>query len=179
MPQGRTITSIPVRQCSTLSREGHMASTFFHAFNGSTTELYKLGADQSVTQWTAIALNPIDLTEFDGNVWFRGTSATQGNQLYKLGFDGSVTQWTALNAPPSGIGLDPFDLTDFNDALWFNGQTPNQSFQLFKLGFDGSVTQWTATNPTEGGLDPINLTDFNNAMWFTGLTATQIGEQLF
>jgi len=52
-----------------------MASTFFSAFNGSTFQLSKLGADQSVTQWTAIGdLSPADLTEFDGNVWFAGSA---------------------------------------------------------------------------------------------------------
>ena len=56
-----------------------MASTFFSAFNGSTTQLFKLGGDQSVTQWTAIGnLSPVDLTEFDGNVWFRVNTATLG-----------------------------------------------------------------------------------------------------
>ena len=52
-----------------------MPSTFFSAFNGSSTQLYKLGADQSVTQWTAIDnIAPTDLTEFDGNVWFAGSA---------------------------------------------------------------------------------------------------------
>src|SRR5215467_4054066 len=131
-----------------------MASAFFIASPspGGGDQLYKLGADQSVTQWTAINnLNPFDLTEFDGNVWFGGRTATQGNQLYKLGFDGSVTQWTAIN--PGGFpGLNPNDLTVFNDALWFSGATPTQGNQLYKLGNDGSVTQWTA-NP---GFMPFN-----------------------
>jgi len=88
-----------------------MPSTFFHATNGSTTQLYKLGADQSVTQWPAIGnLSPVDLTEFDGNVWFRGNTATQGQQLYKLGFDGSVTKWTAIN--PGGGPYRPHPLLD-------------------------------------------------------------------
>jgi len=58
-----------------------MPSTFFNASNPANGgQLYKLGADQSVTQWTAILnLNPVDLTEFDGNVWFAGNTATQGN----------------------------------------------------------------------------------------------------
>src|SRR5262249_6374429 len=74
-------------------------------FNGLTGvaggfQLFKLGFDGSVTQWTAIpgvSLNPQDLTGFNGNEWFNGATATQGNQLYKLGFDGSVTKWTAIN----------------------------------------------------------------------------------
>jgi len=87
-----------------------------------------------VTQWTAIAnLAPFDLTEFDGNVWFSGNTATQGVQLYKLGFDGSVTKWTAIN--PGGLnGLFPTNLTDFNNAMWFRGTTATQGDQLFKLG---------------------------------------------
>src|SRR5262249_27020101 len=162
-----------------------MASAFFTAFNGSSTQLYKLGADQSVTQWTALntgpghgLTGPPDLTEFDGNVWFNGDTSfgTQGRQLFKLGFDGSVTQWTAIN--PGVQGLDPFDLTDFNDALWCDAGTPTQGFQLLKWGNDGSVTQWTALNTGVIGLAPFNLTDFNNAMWFDGLTPNQ-GIQLF
>src|SRR5262249_42251467 len=137
-----------------------MPSTFFRAFNPSNggSQLYKLGADQSVTQWTAInpgggGLGPGDLTEFDGNVWFNGATPTQGSQLYKLGFDGSVTKWTAIN--PGGGGLGPGDLTDFNDALWFNGSAPGQGFQLYKLGNDGSVTKWTALNTGGIGLDSV------------------------
>jgi len=148
-----------------------MPSTFFRAFNGSTSQLYKLGADQSVTQWTAIDnLTPVDLTEFNRNVWFGGNTATQGNQLYKLGFDGSVTKWTAINT--AGGGLQPIDLTDFSDALWFNGTTPTQGRQLYKLGNDGSVTQWTAIG---ADLNPFNLTLFNNALWFSGFrTSTDV-----
>src|SRR6266516_2837047 len=151
-----------------------MASTFFSAFNGSTIQLYKLGADQSVTQWTAIDnLFPFDPTEFDGNAWFAGdTGGAEGRQLYKLGFDASVTKWTAIMTPGGG-GLFPApgieDLTVFNNALWFDGFTPNQGFQLYKLGNDGSVTKWTAIpginpNPTLNGLLPNQLTDFNNAL---------------
>src|SRR5262249_45584866 len=121
-----------------------MASAFFQAFNGSTTQLYKLGADQSVMQWTAIDnLSPFDLTEFDGNVWFGGNTATQGNQLYKLGFDGSVTKWTATN--PAGGGLDPIDLTVFNDALWFNGVTPLLTLSFISWAF--TVTLHTGPPP--------------------------------
>src|SRR5262249_29250593 len=104
-----------------------MASTFFTATPmAGGAQLFKLGVDQSVTQWTAIAnLTPNDLTEFNGNVWFGGNTAAQGVQLYKLGFDGSVTQWTAINPGGGGLAL-PFDLTVFNDALWFGGARPRQ-----------------------------------------------------
>src|SRR5262249_26007509 len=83
-------------------------SAFFSASNNG-WQLYKLGDDQSVTQWTADAigavrpLNPFDLTAFNGSVWFDGdTGGGAGRQLYKLGSDGSVTQWTAI------IGINPF-----------------------------------------------------------------------
>src|SRR5262249_42508939 len=115
-------------------------AAFFSAAN-VTFQLYKLGDDQSVTQWTAIntgglGLTPFDLTAFDGNVWFDGDTG-QGRQLYKLGFDGSVTKWTALGG---GLFPDPFnpptdvseDLTVFNDALWFAGGAPNLGLQLYK-----------------------------------------------
>ena len=111
-----------------------MASAFFQANNGSTSQLYRLGADQSVMQWTAnpgigFGLAPNDLTEFDGNVWFRGyDTAAQSLQLFKLGNDGSVTLWTAINT--GGVGLNPADITEFNDALWFAGVAPGQGFRL-------------------------------------------------
>jgi hypothetical protein len=112
-----------------------MASAFFIASGGSPdfSQLYTLGADESVTKWTAIDnLFPIDLTEFDGNGWFVGHTATGDSQLYKLGFDGSVTKWTAIN--PGGGGLQPFDLTVFNDALWFDGFTAHSRLSAVQVG---------------------------------------------
>src|SRR5262249_61900137 len=101
-----------------------MASAFFTAIPmAGGRQLFKLGGDQSVTQWTAIAnLAPFDLTEFDGNVWFSGKTATQGVQLYKLGFDSSVTKWTAINQ--GGLnGLYPTNLTDIINAQCSRGAT--------------------------------------------------------
>src|SRR5262249_45523268 len=102
--------------------------TFFNNalwFSGETPanefQLFKLGSDGSVTQWTSIAANfgPQDLTIFNDALWFQGLNAGQF-QLFKLGNDGSVTQWTA-NPGFMGFGLNPLDLTVFNDALWFDG----------------------------------------------------------
>jgi hypothetical protein len=130
------------------------------------TQLYKLGFDESVTQWTDInpasqGLDPRDLTFFNDAVWFTGEIP----QLWKLGSDGSVTQWTAINPGGGGLfaGQDP-DMTTFNNALWFDGFTGTQGFQLYKLGFDGSVTLWTALNTAGGGLEPFNMTVFNDAL---------------
>src|SRR5262249_27759474 len=158
-------------------------AAFFSASNNG-WQLYKLGEDQSVTQWTADAigavrpLNPFDLTAFNGSVWFDGdTGGGAGRQLYKLGSDGSGTQWTAIIGinpipmAPNGLFPDPFDLpflddlTVFNNALWFTGLTPNQGAQLYKLGNDGSVTKWTALSTAGAGLLPNRLDDFNNALW--------------
>src|SRR6266446_2843193 len=108
-----------------------MASAWFSANNGSGFQLYKLGFDESVTQWTAnpgnaglgLGLDPRDLTVFNNAVWFTGQTPSNGEQLFKLGNDGSVTQWTANPGLP-GFGLDPQGLTVFNNALWFTGETP-------------------------------------------------------
>src|SRR5262249_55619412 len=191
---GPCSSTIEQRNPSPRQEEAHM-SAFFSASNNG-WQLYKLGDDQSVTQWTADAigavrpLNPFDLTAFNGSVWFDGdTGGGQGRQLYKLGSDGSVTLWTAIIGinpfPPAPNGLfpDPFDapglddLTVFNDALWFAGLTPNQGVQLYKLGNDGSVTKWTAINPP-GGLFPQDITVFNGNAWFNGNTVGQ-GVQLY
>src|SRR5262249_32331043 len=166
-------------------------------------QLYKLGDDQSVTQWTAInnmgagfGFLPLDPTLFNNAVWYDGNTATQGRQLYRLLPDGSFTLWTALNPGGGGLFPDPLnllppllnafdDLTVFNNALWFDGQTPNQGNQLYKLGNDGSVTKWTAINPNGApapgvgpGLDPGQFTEFNGSLWFDGNTGTQ-GRQLY
>src|SRR5262249_3732772 len=147
-------------------------------------QLYKLGDNQSVTLWTANlspagGFFPLDLTEFNGNVWFLGATATlaEGFQLYKLGFDGSVTKWTSINPAGGGVcvGSNP-DITTMSEALWCNGLTGAGGFQLFKLGFDGSVTQWTAIPGVS--LNPQDLTGFNGNEWFNGATATQ-GNQLY
>src|SRR6266436_2937281 len=99
-------------------------------------QLYKLGSDESVTQWTANpgdagqanqGLDPFDLTAFNGAVWFNGETTSQHDQLYKLGSDGSVTKWTSI-----GNNLFPHDEVIFNNALWFTGNAaPGQ--QLYKL----------------------------------------------
>src|SRR5262249_49147593 len=73
-------------------------------------ELYKLGADGSVTQWTAGgSLNPRLVSEaaadpdstpssiFENAAWLQGNDPVAGNQLFKLGADGSVTLWSAPN----------------------------------------------------------------------------------
>src|SRR5262245_50604386 len=186
---GPCSSTIEQRNPSPRQEEAHM-SAFFSASNNG-WQLYKLGDDQSVTQWTADAigavrpLNPFDLTAFNGSVWFDGdTGGGQGRQLYRLGSDGSVTLWTAIIGinpipmAPNGLFPDPFDLpflddlTVFNNALWFTGLTPTQGAQLYKLGTDGSVTKWTALNTAGAGLAPTRLDDFNDALWFNGVTPT-------
>ena len=176
-------------------------AAFFSASN-VVFQLYKLGDDQSVTQWTAInnmgagsGFLPLDATFFNNAVWYDGNNGAGGRQLYKLGADGSFTMWTAINPGGGGLFPDPLnslppllnafdDLTVFNNALWFDGQTPNQGNQLYKLGNDGSVTKWTAINPNGApapgvgpGLDPGQFTVFNGSLWFDGNTL--FGRQLF
>src|SRR5260221_2773549 len=122
------------------TEEVQMASAWFNAnTNLGGFQLYKLGSDESVTQWTALAgtpvfpsvdqgLNPQDLTFFNNAVWFNGQTLASGQQLFKLGNDGSVTKWTDIGVGISG--LDPQDLTDFNGAIGFNGQAPFRGQQL-------------------------------------------------
>src|SRR6266478_5347472 len=106
-------------------------------------QLYKLGADGSVTKWTSlnpglVGLEPFNMTVFNDALWFDGNTPANGVQLFKLGSDGSVTKWTSI-----GSNLFPQDEVIFNNALWFTGENAGQ-LQLYKLGFDGSVTKWTA-----------------------------------
>jgi hypothetical protein len=160
-----------------------MAAAWFSATDNALgdMQLYKLGSDGSVTQWTAnpglmgSGLTPLDLTGFNNSVWFGGVTPANGFQLFKLGNNGSVTQWTSI-----GANLFPNDLTLFNNAVWFNGSdtTTNQQ-QLYKLGSDGSVTKWTANPGNGAGLNPQgDMTVFNDALWFGGVTASQ-GTQLY
>jgi hypothetical protein len=130
-------------------------------FNGIDTttgqqQLYKLGADGSVTKWTAnpgagAGLSPIDLTVFNGALWFTGETPANGNQLYKLGADGSVTLWTKVGAnldpiPVSAASDNPATpLSAANNALWFQGFASPGNSELFKLGSDGSFTLWGGT----------------------------------
>src|SRR5262249_12459549 len=115
-----------------------MTAWFSASRAGTGTQLFKLGNDESGTQWTTdpgffgSGLTPFDLTLFNDAVWFNGETSTGSTQLFKLGNDGSVTQWTSL-----GAFFNPFDLTVFNNALWFEGfDTTTNLFQLFKLGAD-------------------------------------------
>jgi len=134
-------------------------------------QLYKLGFDGSVTQWTASpdftprAGTAGQFTEFQGALWFTATAPGQGGQLYKLGNDGSVTKWTAINTGGGGLSGAPGDngvvLVEFANALWFGGNANDGTNQLFKLGFDGSVTQWTAV---PGGFNPIFVSDAINTL---------------
>jgi hypothetical protein len=168
-----------------------------NSVNNNNWQLYKLGDDQSVTQWTAInnmgagfGFLPLDPTSFNNAVWYDGNSASQGRQLYRLLPDGSFTLWTAINPGGGGLFPDPLnpinpmapvdeDLTVFNNALWFDGRTPNVGNQLYKLGNDGSVTLWTAVNTgAAAGLDPGQFTEFNGSLWFDG-NLPLVGRQLF
>jgi len=70
-----------------------MAAWFNASNNAGVNQLYKLGNDESVTQWTANpgfanGLNPQDLTAFNNAVWFGGETPANGTQLFKLGNDG-------------------------------------------------------------------------------------------
>src|SRR5215813_11852445 len=79
-------------------------------------QLFKLGADGSVTQWTAVpgGFNPELVSQvagdpdstpssiFDNAAWLQGTSTATGTELYKLGADGSVTLWKDINPGPGG-----------------------------------------------------------------------------
>jgi hypothetical protein len=155
------------------------SALWFSGFDAGQYQLYKLGSDGSVTQWTAnpgagLGLEPADKTVFNDALWFRGDTPANGPQLYKLGDDGSVTLWTKL-----GTELLPEDMTVFNNALWFNGvDTTTGQSQLYKLGSDGSVTKWTANPGAGGGLAPGDLTVFNGALWFQG-EAPANGNQLY
>jgi len=110
-------------------------------FNGNTAsgrQLFKLGNDGSVTQWTAFpgGFDPIlvsagvsrlppnpgnppfpqdpDSTPssiFQNAAWLQGTSPTLGTELYKLGADGSVTLWKDIN--PGPLGSVPYDWATF------------------------------------------------------------------
>jgi hypothetical protein len=143
-------------------------------------QLFKLGSDGSVTQWTANpgdntqpnqGLNPVDLTGFNNAVWFNGETTGGGNQLFKLGADGSVTQWTSIHSGLIGLFAhdENPDLTLFNNALWFRGNNnATDGEQLYKLGSDGSVTKWTSIGAGLNDLSPHDLTVFNNALWFDG-----------
>jgi ELWxxDGT repeat protein len=81
-------------------------------FEGATpvngNQLFKLGADGSVTQWTDIGtdleprplstgVDSIPLSVLDNALWFQGNSPTSGNELFKLGADGSFTFWKDIN----------------------------------------------------------------------------------
>src|SRR5262249_51197054 len=120
---------------------------------GQGAQLYKLGFDGSVTKWTALntgggGLNPRNLFEFAGAVWFNGNTAS-GRQLFKLGADGSVTQWTAV---PGGFNPqlvsqaagdpDSTPSSIFENAAWLQGTSTATGTELYKLGADGSVTLW-------------------------------------
>src|SRR5262249_32007081 len=125
-------------------------------------ELYKLGADGSVTLWTDInpgagSSSPSDLTLFNDALWFNAFDGTS-NQLYKLSDDGSLIKWTDINS--ANGGLNPQGMTVDNGALWFDGtNATNGGAELYKLGANGSVTLWADINPN-GSAIPGNLTVF-------------------
>jgi len=79
-------------------------------------QLFKLGNDGSVTQWTDIGpgLNPVPvsalandpdstpLSTFNNALWFSANNPTNGGrELYKLGADGSFTFWKDINPGPN------------------------------------------------------------------------------
>ena len=115
-------------------------SAFFSASNNG-WQLYKLGDDQSVTQWTADAigavrpLNPFDLTAFNGSVWFDGdTGGGQGRQLYKLGSDGSVT----LGPPSSESTRSPRPQTAYFRTPSTRPASMISPFSMMHCGSPGS-----------------------------------------
>ena len=91
-----------------------MAAWFSATTAGGPFQLYKLGFDESVTQWTAdpgsggTGLAPQDLTFFNSAVWFGGVTLANGLQLFKLGNDGSVTKWTSIGTELIPVRLDRF-----------------------------------------------------------------------
>jgi hypothetical protein len=97
-------------------------------FNGNTAsgpQLFKLGANGDVTQWTAFAggFNPQLVSQaagdadstpssiFENAAWLRGTSTQTGTELYKLGADGSVTLWKDI--VPGSNSSFPADWAQF------------------------------------------------------------------
>jgi ELWxxDGT repeat protein len=69
---------------------------------GQGEELWKLGTDGSVTQWTDInpgagSSDPDEATVFNNALWFRAVRPDVGAELFKLGADGSVTFWADIN----------------------------------------------------------------------------------
>src|SRR5262249_37126269 len=132
-------------------------------------QLYKLGNDGSVTQWTAnpgfgVGLEPAFLTVFNGALWFTGGTPAHGGPLFKFGSDGSVTQWTDIFG--GGQGVDPIPvsvaaedpdstpLSVFDNALWFSANNPTLGNELYKLGADGSFTFWKDINPGSANSQP-------------------------
>src|SRR5262249_32073393 len=127
--------------------------------SGVGREIYKLGADGSVTKWADI--HPLSggavrygFTEFKNALYFQAVGPT-GDELYKLGADGSVTLWKDINPGPGdslpfGADIQPSS-AQFNDALWFAATSrvtaSGADRELWKLGADGSVTFWADINP--------------------------------
>src|SRR5262249_1190850 len=87
---------------------------WFRGDIASGAQLFKLGADGSVTQWTAVSggFNPLLVSQaaddldstpssiFENAAWLQGNSTATGTELYKLGADGSVTLWKDINPGP-------------------------------------------------------------------------------
>ena len=79
-------------------------------------QLFKLGNNGSVTQWTDIGTNlsplPVSavvgdpdstpLSTFNNALWFNANNPNGGIELYKLGADGSFTFWKDINPGPNG-----------------------------------------------------------------------------
>src|SRR5262249_54141491 len=109
-------------------KEVQMSVVYFRANNGTSgSELYKLGADGSVTFWKdinpgAAGSGPGFFTEFNNALWFNATTVANGSELWKLGADGSVTFWADINS--GATGSDPAGFKAFNNALYFAATGP-------------------------------------------------------
>jgi ELWxxDGT repeat protein len=153
--------------------------------NGQFTLWETDGTTTGTVQLTAAALDPNNLTAFQGQVLFNGTDSSGHAELWKT--NGTAAGTSELMPPIAGAasaGLDPSDLTVFHNEVLFNGEdsratpgnpvsglwetngTSGGTIELAGVGFGSSTS----------GLDPYDMTVFGSEVLFGATNASnQVG----
>ena len=119
------------------------------------------------------AVNPIDMTVFNGSVLFNGADTAGHLGLWVTNGTGAGTQELNVGATASATGIDPTDMAVLNGMVLFNGVDANGLSGLW--AWNGtSATELVAGGGTSStkGLNPTDMTVFGNEVLFNGLMGT-------
>lgn len=131
----------------------------------------------TVQHASGFAFDPFqsDFTEFNGKLYFSGSTAAAGQELFVYDPATDIVS-LAANIQPDNSSSNPSDLTVFNGKLYFVADSPLSGRELYE--FDGTTATLRDLVTGSTGSFPSELTVFGGNLYFAASTSAN-GDELF